>query len=585
MGKIRPLPPEIAQKIAAGEVIERPFSVVKELIENSLDAGATRIKVEIKEGGKKLIRVEDNGCGLSPEDVALCFERHATSKISSVDDLEKIATLGFRGEALASIATVSRLVLKSSEGQGGIKVEREAGRLVRISEGAYPRGTSVEVRDLFFNLPARQKFLRSAQTELTHIARYLTTIALAFPEVGFFLQHGERELLNCPAVSTRRERFYQLFGGEALSQLLEINWEEGEYKISGFISRPPLGQKERYRQFFYVNCRPVRDRLIAAVLQQAFKGWLEKGDFPEAYIFLSLPYEEVDVNVHPAKAEVRFRNSLRVFQLILGSVKDALEKEAAAKKISFVQEKKASLAIPSEEMARAAKKVAEDAFPPSWQEKRELSSFSLLDKAELEEKREEESGGKEGEWSVLGQYLNLYIIVAERNSLLIIDQHNAHERILFEKYLELNKNRQWISRPSLFPLVLDLNSVELVRLEEIKSNLLEMGFELENLGGRSISLRSFPDFLEEEEARQVILGWLQETSSPGDPAHYRERLLATMACRTAVKAGSPLTREKMEFLVAELRRTQNPYLCPHGRPIILRLERREIEKGLKRPSN
>ncbi len=590
MGKIKILNSEVAQKIAAGEVVERPVSVVKELVENSLDAGATDIRVEVIEGGKKLIKVEDNGWGLSEEDIALCFERHATSKISQVEDLEKIATLGFRGEALASIDSVSRLLLKTSEGAGGFKVEREGGKLIRISEGAYPRGTSVEVRDLFFNLPVRQKFLRSAQSELTLIARYLTTVCLAFPEISFSLHHGKRQLLHCPSVTTRRERFYQLFGRQALERLIDLAWQEGDYQVSGFVSRPPLGHPDRQRQFFYVNRRPVKDRTLAAAVQQAVKGRLEKDTFPEVYLFLTLPYEEVDVNVHPTKAEVRFRDSLRVFQIILSSLKEAMEKEAGAKPVYFGGSEAGPGGEKTEGAAISRARSGEERLIPfSWKRvaedaegSRDLLSLSReqepFDEKEIRELREEKS------FQILGQYLNLYLIVADKNGLLIIDQHNAHERVLYERYLEIERRQAWASRQALFPLILELSPAEMTGLEEIKPEVEAMGFEIESLGGRSLLVRCFPDFLEAEEARRVLLGFI-EAQAVAQAKPTRNELLATMACRTAIKAGAALSREKIEALVAAFFQTEDPWLCPHGRPTALRLNRSEIEKELKRPSN
>ena len=587
MGKIKILEPEVAQKIAAGEVIERPFSVVKELVENSLDAGATEIRVELVDGGKKLIKVVDNGSGLSQEDVFLCFERHATSKISRAEDLERIATLGFRGEALASIDAVSRLVLKTSEGTGGIKVEREGGRLLRFSEGAYPRGTSIEVRDLFFNLPVRRKFLRSAQSELALIARYLTLVALAFPEISFSLSHGGRQLVNCPGVKTRKERFYQLFGRQALERMLEPDLKEGDYQITGFLSRPPRGSPDKQRQVYYVNCRPVRDRTLAAAVQQATKGWYEKDSYPEIYLFLTLPCSEVDVNVHPAKAEVRFRDSLRVFQLAVTSIDEALKRESRAKAVYFEQKffelKDVKTMEIREEGLKRRPLFPEERGMIDFEKKTPLSpqEKEIGDRSRLttEEGRKEEA--RDTSWKVLGQYLNFYIIVSDKEGLLIIDQHNAHERVLYEKYLALDRQRGFIRRQSLFPLILELSPAEMVRFEENKALLEEFGFELENLGGRSLLLRSFPDFLEDEEARQIFLAFLGEAESVPSP-ELRPRFLATMACKTAVKAGVALTPEKMEYLVSELFECEHPWLCPHGRPTALRLSLEDIEKGLKR---
>ncbi|MEW5900048.1 MAG: DNA mismatch repair endonuclease MutL [Acidobacteriota bacterium] len=301
MAKIRRLELEVTQKIAAGEVVERPVSVVKELVENSLDAGALEIRVEVQEGGKKLIRVQDDGAGMSREDAEICFERHATSKIANEVDLENISTLGFRGEALASISSIAKVVLRTSDGEGeqGTRIERRAGELLSISEVAFPRGTCIDVEEIFFNLPARRKFLRSDQAELSLIVRYLTGVALAYPGVSFSLAHSRREIINCPRVGSHRERIFQLQGKASLDNLTEVDFLAEKSSIFGYASRPPKGRADKSHQFFYINKRPIKDRVVQAALTQAYRGFLEKDSFPEAFLFLTLPYGEVDVNVHP----------------------------------------------------------------------------------------------------------------------------------------------------------------------------------------------------------------------------------------------------------------------------------------------
>ena len=322
MKKIHLLPEDVAQKIAAGEVIERPVSVVKELVENSLDAGASEIRVELVDGGKSLIKVQDNGAGMDREDAALCFRRHSTSKIAREEDLERIATLGFRGEALASIAAVSRLTLRTFDGAGdrGTMIEREGERLVAVTDIAFPRGTTIEVRDLFFNLPARRKFLRSGQSELGPVAKYVTQAALAAPGVRFTLVHGGRETIACPPVATLRERVFQIFGKKMVEGLMDVAAEDGEGRIEGLASLPLAGRADKSVQHFFVNGRPVKDRILMAALSQAYMGILERGRSPEAFLFLRLPYADVDVNVHPAKAEVRFKDTQLVFRLVLRAV-------------------------------------------------------------------------------------------------------------------------------------------------------------------------------------------------------------------------------------------------------------------------
>jgi len=569
MKKIHLLPPEISQKIAAGEVIERPFSVVKELVENSLDAGASEIKVELQAGGKKSIRIQDDGAGMSREDALLCFERHATSKVSSEQDLEKISTLGFRGEALASIAAVSELVLKSSDGEEdmGIQVVRKGAEVVSVQDIAFPKGASVEVKDLFYNLPVRRKFLRSDQSELGLIVRYLSGVALAFPRVRFSLVHSRREILNCPQVGSHRERIFQLYGKDILERLMEIDFKEGESRIFGYGSRPPSGKADKTHQLFFVNRRLVKDRVLQAALIQAYRGFLEKDLFPEAFLFLTLPYAEVDVNVHPAKAEVRFRDAQFIFHLVLWGVEKARLKDRGIKEI-----------YPSREGANLEPRVEEAAAPRAFlkMESREIPTQLLFRPAP-------ESKEAKAYPRVLGQYLSTYIVAAGEEGLFIIDQHNAHERVLFEKYKETDAQKRWPQKIPLIPLLFDLSPAQVLSLEKNRPLLEEAGFRLDAMGGKTYALNGFPDIFGAEEARDALLALLDEM---GDEVveRKRERLLATLACKTAIKAHEVLPQEKMDYLVEELFKTSNPSICPHGRPVIIKVDKNQIEKGLKRMS-
>jgi DNA mismatch repair protein MutL len=566
MAGIKRLPIEVSQKIAAGEVIERPFSVVKELVENSLDAGASEIRVELLAGGKRLIRVQDDGAGMSREDAELCFERYATSKLSSEEDLEKISTLGFRGEALASISAVSEIVLKTSDGQGeqGTRVERKAGEVVAVTDIAFPRGTSIEVKDIFYNLPARRKFLRSEQSELGHVVRYLSGVALAYPEVRFSLSHARREIMNCPGVGSHRERLFQIYGKNVLDRLLEVDLREGRGWVFGYSSRPPGGRPDRAHQLFFVNKRLVKDRVLQAALNQAYRGFLEKERFPEAFIFLTLPYDEVDVNVHPTKAEVRFRESQFAFHLLLGSIETALLKERGVKEI-----------YPQAGGAGPTMGVGETTARPLTRAPRleAPEQMTLPKSASAEEEK--------GRPRVLGQYLDMYIIAAGEEGLLVIDQHNAHERVLFERYKEIDAQKKWPRKTPLIPVLVDLSPPQVVSLEKNQPLLEEAGFQAEAMGGRTYALNGFPDIFEAEEARDVLLQLLDEIAEE-ESGRRREKILATLACKTAVKAHEPLALDKMDYLVEELFRTSNPALCPHGRPIIVKIEKAEIEKGLKR---
>jgi len=575
MARIKVLPAEVAQKIAAGEVVERPVSVVKELIENSLDAGATEIKIELENGGKNLIRIQDNGCGLSQEDAVLCFKRHATSKLEKEEDLEHIATLGFRGEALASISAVSRLTLKTYNGQGdrGYQVEREGDRLIRFLEIAFPRGTMVEVRDLFFNLAARRKFLRGERSELNLITSYVTQAALAFFGVKFILVHNGRQLLNCPAVSALEERVYQLYGRQLLDGLMPVDYEEGGYRLSGLSSRPFAGRADRQRQLFFINRRPIKDRVLSAALTQAYLGMLDRQKSPECFLFLDLPCELVDVNVHPAKAEIRFKEPQEVFRLILRGIEVAARSESLIKPVMVGEAGRGEKGQLPEETTEAELNLQEkeEQHSPTWRQPGEAQQV-----AENGAMSRSKAGRR-----VLGQYLNAYLVVTAEDGLMIVDQHNAHERILFEKFKKLDEEKGWASRQMLFPQVLELSPEEVLHLEELQEELAGLGFELEPLGERSYSLRAFPDVFDEARATEILRGILAE-GGPERLKSKRDKMLATMACKAAIKAGQPLSQAEMEFLTAELFQTSQPGVCPHGRPIIVEISRDKIEKTLGR---
>jgi len=567
MPTIKVLPEEISRKIAAGEVIERPFSVVKELVENALDARATEIRVELLQGGKSLIRVADNGVGMIRRDAEISFERHSTSKIATADDLECISTLGFRGEALPSISSVARIIMTTSSenSERGTKIEREGENLINITDVAYPRGTSVEVRDLFFNLPARKKFLRSERSELGQITKYLVHVSLAHVHVGFFLSHGRREIFGYPAVSSMKERLYQVYGKSLLDNLMEVKHAEDSRSLCGFASRPPSGRRDRSRQLFYVNRRLVKDKTCQAALNQAYRGFLEKEQFAEAFLFLEIPPDEVDVNVHPAKTEVRFVDSQDIFRLVRRGIESTILREMGVKEVDPAAVK---------EVTGFAK--TEPYQIPFVKEER-LEGRDTIEFSSRDEDRKETSP------RVLGQYLDLYIVVADDEGLFIIDQHNAHERILFDRYEEIDRQKAWPRKMALFPRLFDLSPSQILKWEENQALLEETGFTVEPIGGQTYALKEFPDIFIEDEAKDIFLSLLAELSEE-KVEDKKKKLLATVACKTAIKAGKPLSTAKMNYLVDELRQTSNPSLCPHGRPIALKIDRTTIEKGLKRRS-
>lgn len=565
MSRIVVLSTELSQKIAAGEVIERPFSAVKELVENSLDAGATEIKAELQSGGKKLIRITDNGQGMSREDALLCFERHSTSKIRQVDDLSRIATLGFRGEALPSISAVSRIILKTSDGKGGkgTLIEREGEEVIRVADVAFPKGTSVEVRDLFFNLPARMKFLRSERAELNWIVRYVTTVSLAYPRVRFSLSHGKRQVFDYPPVKTHRERIFQVYGRSLLDHIMEVSHQEHERRLEGYASLPPSGRHDRTRQLFFVNSRPVKDRTLQAALNQAYRGFLEKDQHPEAFLFLSCPHDDVDVNVHPAKAEVRFKDSPLFFQLVLHSIERAMLKVQGIKEV-----------YPAPGKGKSGWRIKEDVKTRSLQpeERKEEGRTGLFPPPETD---------REKYPMILGQYQDTYIVASSEEGILIIDQHNAHERVLFEHYQDIDRKKKWPRKLALFPILFELAPSQVLGLEDNQTALEEAGFKVEPMSGRTFSLKEFPDLFEEDEAKEIFLALLEEMKG-GKIEDKKKKILATLACKTAVKAGQPLSLGKMNYLVEELFKTTNPSLCPHGRPVLVKIDRKQIERGLKR---
>src|SRR5512136_2605036 len=511
MKKIHLLPDDVAQKIAAGEVIERPVSVVKELVENALDAGAAEVRVELLDGGKSLIKVQDDGSGMDREDAALCFRRHSTSKIAREEDLEHIATLGFRGEALASIAAVSKLALRTFDGAGdrGTMIEREGERLVAVTDLAFPQGTTVEVRDLFFNLPARRKFLRSGRSELGPISKYVTDAALGSPGVRFTLVHGGRVTLDCPAVATLRERVFQIFGKKMIEGLMDVAAEDGAARLEGLASLPLAGRADKSVQHSFVNGRPVKDRILMAALSQAYTGILERGRSPEAFLFLRLPYGDVDVNVHPAKSEVRFRDTQLVFRLVLKAVGEGAARGHTIKEV-----------VPAGVRPGAPAGVAESG--PAYQAAGLDFGFAPGEAGIAGRTGAQPAKSGVGIAAgpapapagkgpiVLGQYANMYIVAAGEDGLLVIDQHNAHERVLYDKYREIDRMKLWPRKVLLIPPVLELAPSAAAALEENVALFEELGFRAEAMGGRSFALKEYPDVYKPDEAGDVFLGLLEE---------------------------------------------------------------------------
>jgi DNA mismatch repair protein MutL len=606
MSRIHLLPDTLVNQIAAGEVVERPASVVKELVENSLDAGASLVEIQLEGGGKARISIADDGRGMGRDDALLAFDRHATSKIASFEDLERVATLGFRGEALATVAAVARVELTTAEQPGdGQRVVIEGGR-VRVAEPfSRPRGTTLDVRSLFFNVPARRKFLKAPQTELRRSVDVVQGYALARPDVRFQVFHEGRELLDAlPAPGTAagsRERIGQIFGAELAGQLAEIPvGREGEETIRGFVGTP--GTARGRRQFVYVNHRLIRDRAVLATFYRAVRDEWKNEDFPALFLFLDIPPEEVDVNVHPQKAEVRFRDPG-----LLDRVYDALRRTLERAR----GEEDAPLRKPASEpyVPFAWQGLGENRTPAAWDRPAnpadapatvtghpELVELPVIPTrlatpsyAPLQRPMVPLSGrhGEARPFRLLGQYKGTLILLEGPDGLYLIDQHVAHERILYERLRRAMAAQRPPVQHLLTPVLLDVAPAERLRLLELAPGLEEHGFGVTALSGKTMALTSTPAVLSASDA-EVLLRRLGADSGDGTRGgadlarQILENLAASMACKAAVKMHHPLSAPEMEALVAELFTAEQPYACPHGRPIVLQMTDSDLERRFGR---
>ncbi len=638
MAKIRILPDRIASRIAAGEVVERPASVVKELVENALDAGSRKIDILAEVGGKKLIRVLDDGEGMTRDDALLAFERHATSKLETADDLEHITTLGFRGEALPSIASVSKVLLrtKTKDEPVGTEIEVDGGKIRDVRDCAWDRGTEVIVHQLFFNVPARRKFLKSDATELFHITNLVTHYALAYPQVAFCFRHGTRRLIDVTPVETLKERAYQLFGAEFLNTLMELDHRVEHIRAFGFVSKPNAARTNREAQYFFVNGRFVKDRLIGAALNESYRAVLPSGMYPAAILFVDLPPEEVDVNVHPAKAEVRFRRAAKVKATIVEAIHKAIATTKPVK--DFVRSRESApwmgdrhtegtkarrasveafrLQAPLTSPIRPPRQPSMDfgfqprapqsgerATSPSPARATATPAAPSTDQTEMPSPRPRSASieitispqcterpplGAPGEADVaphsirpLGQVHDSFIVALSDNGLLLIDQHAAHERILYEKFREAIRRRAVEVQSLLIPEVIDLSPAQAATFDRLRAELEAMGFDMGQLSGRSIAIKAMPADIPLEEGRALVLEILEvaEREKRTDSVdRLRDRLAASMACRAAIKINTPLTEEKMQWLIQELFQADVPSNCPHGRPTVVRMTTREIAR-------
>jgi DNA mismatch repair protein MutL len=587
VGRIHRLAPDLANQIAAGEVVERPASVVKELVENAIDAGATRIAIAVDMGGKRVIRVEDDGDGMDAEDARLAVERHATSKIRRAEDLGAIHTLGFRGEALPSIASVSHFTLRTrARGeQSGTEIKVNAGVIASVRETGAPEGTSIEVADLFYNLPARRKFLKSDVAETTQISRLATQLALGYPEVGFSLTSNGRSLLQCPPVATLGARFFQLFGDR--DDLVEVRKEAGGLKIEGYVA--VLGDQgpTRGAQNVFVNRRIVKDRTIAHAIIEAYSVATIKERSPEVHLFLTIAADRVDVNVHPTKAEVRFLEQSLVHEVLRRALGDALGATRAPDFKFSAEEGTLQPGIPT---AQVIPGVLSGAIVGNrWSSDPGSGirdpGFGSRDPGSAISDQGFNQAFDIRPMIPLGQFRDTFIIAVDDEGVAIIDQHVAHERVLFEQVTERLTAGRLESQRLLTPILLDLSASQRDALTQHAATLEKFGMEVEEFGGESVRLTAVPAMLDPGECEATIRALADDLEGLASGTRAEEalrRVAATMACHAAVKANYPLTLEKMRYILEELRRTAYSSVCPHGRPVVLRLTRREIEKNFQR---
>ncbi|MGH9682288.1 MAG: DNA mismatch repair endonuclease MutL [Candidatus Acidiferrales bacterium] len=654
MSRIRILPENVANKIAAGEVVERPASVVKELLENALDAGARSIRIEAESGGKRLIRISDDGSGMNQDDALLAFERHATSKLRTADDLLSIATLGFRGEALPSIAAISRLVLetRAQEDDQGTRIEFAGGKLISVKPAGLPAGTSIGVSDIFYCVPARRKFLKSETTELGHIASLVTHYALAHPDKQFLLKTPSQEILNCAPVEKLSERVYQVFGRAALEELMEIPPTEApvrsaitepqldaeehaaSVRITGFTSRPEVQRSNRNGIYVFVNRRLVRDRLLLHAIGEAYRNITPPGVFPVVLLFLDLACEEVDVNVHPAKIEVRFRHPQFVHDFTRDALRQAL---SVARPIPGFPAARAAAAIPGGAAPAQGPSAAASAFAATAGSTNEFlgppraviptslgSSAGVAEGFELtgapdvpipqrlqfeqgtpldlsqqpqrcgaanETMDARASGGALpspetiADLKPLGQVSSSFIVAVNGEGLWIIDQHVAHERVLFEQHLRARRAGELGGQRVLAPLIVELNPRQLATFEQIGEELRANGFEVEMMGERSVAVQAAPAGIASADAEKLlyeILDGIARENQAISIDSLQSKIAASTSCHAAIKVNTPLDATKMEWLLGELAKTEYPMSCPHGRPVVLRYSVREIERAFKR---
>lgn len=619
---IRILDKHVADKIAAGEVIDRPVSIVKELLENALDAGASSITVEIKNGGKRYIRATDNGCGIPAEEAELAFVRHATSKITAVEDLDAIGTLGFRGEALASICAVSRveLITRTADSKVGRRIVAEGSSILENKATGCPAGTTVTVRDLFYNVPARSKFLASDSAETRRITDMVSRIALSYGDVRFNLINGGTRVFSTMGKGNVRNNIISIYGSDAARDLLPVDLERNGALIRGFVSSPAVSAPSRARQIFCVNGRVVSSDVLEKALDAAYKEKLFHGRFPIAYLFLAMPPDRLDVNVHPTKKEIRFDDPFETADFVTEAIRRALHAKEALPQIREDRLDEPApkvaepLALSDYKAASPKKRIPEPKVSVKEEQVDIRNILSTIKRDEMAETKKETSsqeelrskeGGSDSETCAssaklqteqaaarpfdlddlhyMGALFNTYIIATDEDSFYLIDQHAAHERVFYEKLLQEYNNRQKLSQTLLIPLTFNVSAQvaasEDIWLQEVRS----MGYDVDFFGSNTYLVREVPAFMELKEAEDFLSDLFTALEDKPDLTNRKilEKII-TRSCKSAVKGGDALTEEEIASLIKDLKNCANPFSCPHGRPTFIRMHKYEIEKRFKR---
>lgn len=586
-------------KIAAGEVIERPASAVKELLDNSIDAGATEVKVEIEGSGVKRISIRDNGCGMSHADASMAFKKHATSKLSSIDDLETVRTLGFRGEALSSMAAVAKvtLITRRSLDVAGTKVTAGSDGVESLSEVGAPVGTTVDVADLFHSTPARRKYLKSSRTELAHITEVLTNYAIAHPNISFTLLNEGKVVLRSPASNNMFDNIVHIHGAEVARSLVPVVWENDLVKISGYISKPELSRSGSDLQSFYINGRSISSKAISNAIRLGYYTLLPKGRYPAAFLNLEIDPKIVDVNVHPRKTEVRLSHEKEIMDAVTAAVDSALrsthlvpeikvkDKPIPVQKVLYEEKDEEGTKFQNKVQIQASSQLLEEPapyHPPAKDTDRRLKASSRLQSKLESSPCEEESAFVADDVKVMGQFEDLYIVAEVENKLLLIDQHAAHERVMYERVLD-SRDMGW--QELLNPVTLELNPKEKIILEEFIPFLEEVGFSISEFGPSTYVVTTVPTIFGRMESPDVIHDIVCDLLSVGrikDDTEIYDHVFSTMACRAAIKAGAVCNKDQMADLIRQLKKCKNPYTCPHGRPTMISFTREELDRMFKR---